>query len=423
MLRGGSGGARAKARGGSSATRGPSSPSSIRRGPRGAPFGGSASSFGTESGDSVVGTQSLLKVGCAAHFWCLLELNVYEQIIRQSRTSGRLNLSNKGLTAIPDALFTREDTNPGISNVSLDRTDSDFNWWEEVDISKLIIADNKITDIDPRVTELGALTTIDAHNNALTALPDLSALQNLTILHLASNAITTIPDSLLSLPLAELHLSHNRLASLPDSIRQLGPTLVVLDLSHNLLESLPASLASALPLLTTLNLASNRLTSPPTFAKPCAVTNLDLSHNRLTSCGDLSACARLTILTASQNSLTKLFDAPLTLPSLVTLDVRVNRLATLDCEGSFPGLKELLISSNRLERFPAWLEGSLGVLETLDMRDNAFATVPTDVVRMPKLARLFVEGNPIRFPRRSVVEKGTASILKYLSERQPDEGQ
>jgi hypothetical protein len=90
-----------------------------------------------------------------------LLLYIHLKIIRQSRTSGRLNLSNQNLKSIPEALFTREDVQPSAGNVALDKGESDFSWWDEVDLTKLIIADNELESFDPRVNELGALTCID----------------------------------------------------------------------------------------------------------------------------------------------------------------------------------------------------------------------------------------------------------------------
>ncbi|KAJ3112409.1 Leucine-rich repeat-containing protein 40 [Phlyctochytrium bullatum] len=409
------------------------------------------------------------------------------KMVRDARTTGKLNLSNLNLEAIPDTVFTREDVKP--ADVTLDRSDKDgFNWWEEVDISKLIIADNVLKELDQRIAELGALTLLDVHNNALTALPDLSSLQNLTILNLSSNNLTELPESIFTLPLVELHLSNNQFKALPSTLARAAPTLTVLDASKNQLESLPPDF-STLRLLTRLDLSSNRLTELPPLALPAnyALTLFDVSHNRLTTLGDLSGCRRLQELLAAENALTVVFSrrvatpadaaaAPRAhdLPELLKLDLRVNRLDSLACRfvtvspGTAelrpvpsadpaatllhvrtPKLKDLLLSSNRLVSVAALpaqpppsdappaairqihadaaaktggiVETALATIETLDVRDNAFVHVPAEaVVSMPALARLFVEGNPIRFPRRTILEKGTATILKYLRDKQPE---
>ncbi|KAI9326346.1 hypothetical protein DFJ73DRAFT_908930, partial [Zopfochytrium polystomum] len=357
------------------------------------------------------------------------------QLINHSRSSGRLNLSNQSLSTIPDAVFAKYVEGPGEVDLSMDRDEG--NWWEVVDLTRLTIADNAIEEIDERVVGLSALAAIDAHNNKIAKVPDLSPLLLLTILNLSFNELEQVPESLHLLPLAELHLSHNKLTHIPEGALPLA-TLVQLKLSHNLIDSLPANLLTAARQLTNLDLSSNCLT--------------------LTHLGDLGACRNLQILTASENALDALFPlsslstsaAELSLPALVKLDVRVNRLAHLGPRRvAAPALKELLLSSNRVSAAALaaaftppgaasassasssgldgaaaaavatgpTLVGCLASLETLDLRDNAVDALPPVLARMPALARIFVEGNPLRVPRRAVIEKGSAAILKYVRER------
>ncbi|KAJ3066524.1 Leucine-rich repeat-containing protein 40 [Podochytrium sp. JEL0797] len=342
------------------------------------------------------------------------------KLISQARGSGRLNLSNQGLAAIPSELFTRADAVGG-------------NWWEEVDLTRIVVADNEMEAIDARICELGALTLIDAHNNKLSSLPDLSSLSNLSVLNLASNFLSMIPESLFSLPLAELHLSHNKISVLSISpTAAASQTLTVLDISNNTLTSLP--FMGPAPRLTKLLLQSNHLAGPlqlpstPRAAFPM-LNHLDVSHNRLTELQTLPFHApNLILLNASQNQLSRLFvphagagERVICLPGLIQLDLRVNRLATLSCPVpvSTPLLKELLLQSNQLSTVSGSgvVESGVKSIETLDVRDNNLDAVPNEVVEMVALTRLFVEGNQIRVPRRAIVEKGTGAIVKWMKER------
>ncbi|PAA70219.1 hypothetical protein BOX15_Mlig000544g2 [Macrostomum lignano] len=86
---------------------------------------------------------------------------------------------------------------------------------------------------------------------------------------------------------------------------------------------------------------------------------------------------------------------------LVRLDLSHNRLADLpdswpaDAPGqSLPLLQELLVSHNRLNRVPAWF-AALDGLRLLDLSHNRLRRYPRELLRLPRLSRLLLNGNPI----------------------------
>ncbi|KAI8622095.1 hypothetical protein BC830DRAFT_1090794 [Chytriomyces sp. MP71] len=333
------------------------------------------------------------------------------KLVQQSRSSGRLNLSNQSLRTLPNALFTREDLKGGEP------------WWEETDLLRLTVADNELDAIDERVVQFGALTAIDAHNNCISVLPDLSALQSLTILQLSGNKLSVLPESLFSLPLAELHVSNNCIVQLPSEFERLGSTLVIMDISNNALAALPTSSFSQFSQLTKFSAKSNKLAGPLCIrvAAP-SLTHLDVSHNKLTSLGDLTGCNKLQDLNVSQNALNALFTGIVVkLPSLVVLDIRINRLTSLGPDNSVctPLLKDLLVAGNLLTTIAGsgLVESCLAGLETLDVRDNNLDAVPALCVDMTELKRLLLEGNAIRVPRRAILEKGTNAVLQWMRDQ------
>ncbi|KAI9327392.1 hypothetical protein BDR26DRAFT_875562 [Obelidium mucronatum] len=350
------------------------------------------------------------------------------KLIGQARTSGRLNLANHGLADVPAALFAADSAGGDGAG--------DSRWWEAVDLTRLVLADNCLAALDARIAGLRALTLLDAHNNCLTALPDLSPLASLTVLQLAANNIAAVPDSLFALPLAELHLAGNKLAALsipPGSAMALS--ICILDISNNALTQLPTQ-NTPLPRLAKLLVKSNQLVGDVTAtlaasARPCfpLLNHLDISHNRLATLSTLAFHApNLILLNASQNQLTRLFtgaiqsnQTAINLPGLMQLDVRVNRLESLSttCQIYTPLLKDLLLQGNKLSTISGSgiVESALKSIETLDIRDNNLDSIPQQVVDMPELKRLFVEGNAIRNPRRAVLEKGTAAIVLWMKER------
>ena len=76
-------------------------------------------------------------------------------MVKQARRSGQLNLSNRGLVSVPDKVWRlmeldEEERKSMVTNVTMD-TDNSDNWWDTVDMTKLILACNKISHIPPEV--------------------------------------------------------------------------------------------------------------------------------------------------------------------------------------------------------------------------------------------------------------------------------
>lgn len=89
------------------------------------------------------------------------EGGVSDALLSQARKSGQLNLSNRGLTEVPDKVWrVNLDVPPEARNVSLDFADGD-KWWEIVDLTKLILASNKLTEISSEIVQFPALTVLD----------------------------------------------------------------------------------------------------------------------------------------------------------------------------------------------------------------------------------------------------------------------
>lgn len=92
---------------------------------------------------------------------------VSEAMLRQARKSGQLNLSNRGLTEVPEKVYrVNLDVPPEAQNVSLDSTDDD-KWWEIVDLTKLILASNKLSEISSEIAQFPALLVLDVSETRL----------------------------------------------------------------------------------------------------------------------------------------------------------------------------------------------------------------------------------------------------------------
>lgn len=350
------------------------------------------------------------------------EPGVPQGLIKTARKSGQLNLSNKGLTEVPLSVWRINIDTPeeAHQNLSFDAADR---WWEQTDLTKLILASNRLHCLSEDIKLLPALTVLDVHDNQLTSLPHaVGTLENLQKLHASHNKLKEIPDEIWSLRnlqslylqhnelvnisegianlsrLEELELSNNQLVAVPGSFGKLT-NLVKLDLSNNKLTSLPVEICS-MKSLRQLDCTSNQLEDvPPELAGMVSLEQLFLRHNKLCHLPELPSCKLLKELYVGNNRIASLESKHLKhLSSLSLLELRDNKLSTLPDEITL-------------------LQG----LERLDLSNNSITSLPVALGNLPNLKSLTLDGNPLRTIRRDLLNKGTQELLKYLRSRIQDQ--
>ncbi|NXJ43191.1 LRC40 protein, partial [Ciconia maguari] len=314
-------------------------------------------------------------------------------------------------------LDTPEEAHQNLSFGAADR------WWEQTDLTKLILASNKLQCLSEDVKLLPALTVLDVHDNQLTSLPSaLGQLENLQKLDVSHNKLKSIPEELMQLShLKSLLLHHNELSHLPDGFGQLV-NLEELDLSNNHLTDIPTSFALLINLVR-LNLACNQLKNLP---------------------ADISAMKSLRQLDCTKNYLETVPSKLATMASLEQLYLRKNKLRSLPEFPSCKLLKELHAGENQIEILNAENLKHLNSLSVLELRDNKIKSVPDEITLLQKLERLdlanndisrlpytlgnlpqlkflALEGNPLRTIRRDLLQKGTQELLKYLRSKIQDD--
>ncbi|KAF8691801.1 hypothetical protein HU200_040203 [Digitaria exilis] len=381
-------------------------------------------------------------------------------------------------------------------------------------LPKLIRLDmhqNKITAIPPSIKGCSSLAEFYMGNNLLSSIPaDIGTLSKLGILDLHSNQLKEYPVGACNLKLSFLDLSNNSLSGLPAELGKMT-TLRKLLLTGNPMRTLRSSLVSG-PTTTLLKYLRSRLssdeegfgsTSTPTkddqiatarrlslsskeldlsglgvISVPAAawetsdVVKLDLSKNSIEDLpNELSLCSSLQCLVLSNNKMKRWPYAVISsLPSLSSLKldnnplaeisstdlVSVSKLEVLDLSGNasalpepsavsvLPQLQELYLRRMKLNEFPNGLLG-LKLLRILDLSQNNLVTVPEGIKNFtalieldlsdnsitalpaelgllePNLQVLKLDGNPLRSIRRTLLERGTKAILKYLKEKLPAE--
>lgn len=70
-----------------------------------------------------------------------------------------MNISSRDLTEVPHEIWNMYTVDP--DKVVIDFNATGTAWYDAVDLTRLIAADNKITFIGPRIQEFGALTVVD----------------------------------------------------------------------------------------------------------------------------------------------------------------------------------------------------------------------------------------------------------------------
>ncbi|KAF0408251.1 L domain-like protein [Gigaspora margarita] len=351
-------------------------------------------------------------------------------IVKQAKSSGRINISHRSLKAIPEEVWRMYEVDPKSITIDFSGGGSDV-WYETVDLVRMVAADNQLEVIDKRIAEFNALVFIDLHNNNLSSLPkEFGELQNLTTLNLSINRFSELPDCLTTLSsLVELQLSSNKLTGVLDSSFGNLSRLEILDISSNEITGLPKEIEN-LKNLRKLNLAKNKLKEIPGLA--------------------ISGMKNLEELEISENKLEIIFTGldgqTVELHSLKRLDIRQNRLKTLDESTNatifhptikLPKLKEFLASLNLFETFGPLLHTTPD-LEILDIGDNKFHELPEGLLTLKSLKRLDLsnndlkvlpaelgmltaldflgfDGNPIRNAPKG--PKSTAAVLKSLRDR------
>uniref|UniRef100_A0A8C3T4F2 Leucine-rich repeat-containing protein 40 n=1 Tax=Chelydra serpentina TaxID=8475 RepID=A0A8C3T4F2_CHESE len=345
---------------------------------------------------------------------------VPQGLIRAARKSGQLNLAGRDLSEVPANVWRinldiPEEAHQNLSFGAADR------WWEQTDLTKLILASNKLQCLSEDVRLLPALTVLDVHDNQLTSIPSaIGFLENLQKLNVSHNKLKNIPEELTQLRhLKSLLLQHNELSHLPDGFGQLI-SLEELDLSNNQLATIPSSFAS-LTSLVRLNLAHNQLRNlPAEISAMKSLKQLDCTKNQLeTIPSELASMASLEQLYLRKNKLQYLPEFP-SCKLLKELHVGENQIEVLSAEHlkHLNSLCVLELRDNKLKSLPDEITLLQG-LERLDLTNNDISSLPCALGNLPQLKLLALEGNPLRTIRRDMLQVSTLRNQIHPNEASP----
>ncbi|KAI3755799.1 hypothetical protein L1987_55605 [Smallanthus sonchifolius] len=335
-----------------------------------------------------------------------------DRMLKAARASGSLNLSNRSLKEVPDEVYK-----------SLDSVGESENWWEAVELQKLILAHNDIQLLKEDIRNLPLLSVLNISHNKLSHLPTaIGELKSLKALDVSNNLLCEIPEEVGS-----------------------AASLIKFDCSSNQLKDLPCSLGNCLD-LSDLKASNNHLTSLPEDLGNCSkMSKLDVEGNKLTMLSEklVASWAFLTELNAAKNTLSGIPESIGSLSRLIRLDLHQNRIASIPSSikgcsllaefymgnnfltllpteiGELINLGAFDLHSNKLKEYP--VEACKLKLSVLDLSNNSLSGLPPDIGLMTTLRKLVLIGNPIRTLRSSLVSGPTPALLRFLRSRLPAE--
>ncbi|KAG0458609.1 hypothetical protein HPP92_021737 [Vanilla planifolia] len=331
-----------------------------------------------------------------------------DRLLRQARSNGSLNLSNRRLREVPVEVYR-----------SLDAVGEGEKWWEGVELQKLILAHNNIEVLREDVKHLSMLSVLNISHNKLSCLPEaIGELSLLKSLDVSFNLLTRLPEEIGSATsLVKLDCSSNNLNELPNSLGRCTD-LSEIKVSNNSIANLPNELANCLKLMK-LDVEGNKLMLiPDNIIKPWTMlTELNAARNMLTSIPDgIGVLKKLVRLDFLQNKISLIPSSISGCCSLAEFYMGNNLLLSLPVElGELSRLGTLDLHSNQLTEFP--VEACKLHLSVLDLSNNSLSSLPPEIGTMVSLRKLLLIGNPLRAIRSSLISGPTPSLLKYLRSR------
>lgn len=266
---------------------------------------------------------------------------------------------------------------------------------------ELDLTTNRLTALDPRISEFSNLQKLSFRQNLLTdesirPLSTWNTISGLQELVLRDNQLKTIPDISIFKKLLVFDVSFNEIPSLDglskasNTLRELYVSknevtkmeqiehfhqLQILELGSNKLRVIEN--LENLSMLEELWLGRNRIRVINLCGLKC-IKKLSLQSNRLTSTTGLEECVALEELYLSHNGITKM-EGLSTIINLRVLDVASNKLTEITGIENLKKLEDLWLNDNQItsvDNIAEAVTGSRESLTTIYLERNPCATSP-----------------------------------------------
>jgi Leucine-rich repeat (LRR) protein/GNAT superfamily N-acetyltransferase len=279
----------------------------------------------------------------------------------------RLDLSNRGLTSIPETLGMLRG------------------------VVALNLGHNHLGELPSSLSSMTMLGNVDLRRNDFETVPEVLCTLSLRSLNLSGNRIVDAAALRACTALRVLDLSGNVLQAFDDCLGEPNE-LRTLNLSCNFIKDI-SGLLSKLEGVERLNLSGNVIAAiPPSAATLASIVELNLSDNRIAQIDEAFFGLEAETIDLASNRIDTLRLHGLDSLEVLTLDA--NPIASVSIADDFaPYLREFSCDGCGLETF--LLPPSVS-LESLCYSSNAITKIPEAVSRYTQLSQLDVDGNAIR---------------------------
>ncbi|KAL8679863.1 MAG: hypothetical protein Q9186_003883 [Xanthomendoza sp. 1 TL-2023] len=273
---------------------------------------------------------------------------------------------------------------------------------------------NEAWKLPPSFSLATKLTVLDLSNNCLEQLEhaELDKLQNLVSIKLSNNKLTYLPAYFNSYQsLRSLNISSNYLEAFPDFLCDLK-SLVDLDISFNAICALPK--VGQLSSLERLWATNNKLVgSFPEQTKGLKnLKEVDIRFNGILSLDIFTSLPRLEQLMVGHNGITK-FEGHF--PRIRILHIDHNPITRFLFDAPVTTLTSLNIASAEVCQLDDPIFERMPNLAKLNMDNNHFVSLSSEIGRLRKLEYLSIAKNPLSSLPPTV---GNLQELKYLDARE-----
>ncbi|XP_026295255.1 PH domain leucine-rich repeat-containing protein phosphatase 2 [Apis mellifera] len=303
-----------------------------------------------------------------------------KQAIQLSSCPKQLDLSNGGLSRIPDSAIAFPAIEELIlSQNQLTNTNNNLTLLHRFPKLRVVhLESNELRRIPRELLELAGLTYLNLSDNKIEKIPaDISQLINLKELILDRNGIKELPYEFVELKnLRNVSLAGNCLTSLPSffNMRALALTDVLSKTDHNKGCKDEKNQNN----LYKVNLRNNQLKGNIILGNYGNLTHLDVSENSIEKL-DISALQELRSVRCARNILTELTVCGKNIVSLIAGN---NKLKKLTIEPVPVNLEHLDVSYNNLDALPEWIP-DLPLLRALFASHNALTALPDRLLTQP----------------------------------------